>query len=365
MAARCLIAFVFLASVAGKLRNRASRGGFVSSVRVLAGWPTGPVRLLAVVVVAVEAAVPILLAVPGAGTAALVLAAVTLVVFTAVIARALRRGTTATCNCFGPAPAPAPLRRRHVVRNVLLLAVVATAALVPPASGPVHPGGFAVAALAAVVVAALVVRFDDVADVVFPAQHPHRGSQLESGSKSMEFLTVAVVVLTVLFLVNFGLLLAVLRRLREHEQVHAKTPAGRLAGRGRLEPGARVGDFEAVTTDGQSVSRKQLRGRTLIGCFSPECPPCVQAMPEFIAYARTMPGGRDQVLAVVLAKPDAAGDMERELSEVARVVTGMAASEVLDTLPAEAMPTVYLVDQHGTVEASGGRPVDLPLLASA
>ncbi len=110
MAARCLIAFVFLASVAGKLRNRASLGGFVSSVPVLAGWPTGPVRLLAVVVVAVEAAVPILLAVPGAGTAALVVAAVT------------------------------------------------------------------------VVVIALVVRLDDVADVLFPAQHPHRGIQLESGS---------------------------------------------------------------------------------------------------------------------------------------------------------------------------------------
>jgi uncharacterized membrane protein YphA (DoxX/SURF4 family) len=177
MGARCLIALVFLASVVGKVRSRASFGDFESSVRVLAAWPTGPVRLLAAVVVTVEVAVPILLAVPGAGTAALVVAAVALVVFTAVIMRALRRGTTATCNCFGPAATP--LSRRHVVRNVLLLAVVATAALVPPASGPVHPGGFAVAALVAVVVAALVVRFDDVADILFPARRPHRGNPLE------------------------------------------------------------------------------------------------------------------------------------------------------------------------------------------
>ena len=55
----------------------------------------------------------------------------------------------------------------------------------------------------------------------------------------MTLLTVAVVVLTGLFLVNLSLQLAVLRRMREHEEIHAKMPAGRLEGRDRMARRAR------------------------------------------------------------------------------------------------------------------------------
>ena len=148
MGARCLL--VFLSSVAGKLRNGASLRAFESTVRVLAGRSRAPVRPLAVLVVA----------------------AVVLAAFTIALASALRRGVTATCNCFGPARVP--LGRRLVVRNVLLLAVVAIAATATPGPGPVRPGVLGVTALVAVGVTAFVVRLDDLVDLLF--------TRFESGS---------------------------------------------------------------------------------------------------------------------------------------------------------------------------------------
>jgi uncharacterized membrane protein YphA (DoxX/SURF4 family) len=66
-----------------------------------------------------------LVAIPPAGAAA---AVVILVVFSAVLARALRAGTTTSCSCFGSARTD-PITPADLVRNALLigLAVVAIA----------------------------------------------------------------------------------------------------------------------------------------------------------------------------------------------------------------------------------------------
>jgi thiol-disulfide isomerase/thioredoxin len=176
-------------------------------------------------------------------------------------------------------------------------------------------------------------------------------------------LTSAVVLLTALCLINLVLTLGVVRRLREISReagrVHDPTEAG------RLPAGADVGAFSALTTDGTTVSRETVNGPTLIGFFSPDCPPCVDAVPEFVGYAHTVPGGRDRVVAVVLAKPGSGGELAAELRDVAQVITGPDASATQQALAVLALPTVYLIDERATVLASGSRCPQLPLLSPA
>lgn len=161
-----LVAVVFVASTVGKLRSASAYAGFVAATRRLA--PVRRHRRLAGAVVAAEAAVPVLLAVPvtvplGFGLAGLLLAG-----FTAGILMALRRRESAPCNCFGASGAP--LGYGQVVRNMVLAAVAGTGLLTALASGgmPGSPGVFA-AVVAGGLLALLVIVADDIAALFRPA----------------------------------------------------------------------------------------------------------------------------------------------------------------------------------------------------
>ncbi|MET8911333.1 MauE/DoxX family redox-associated membrane protein [Micromonospora sp. NPDC004551] len=167
LTARLLLALVFLTAVIGKLRTRAGFAGFVTSV-VQFGVPrrwAGPVARLAV---AAEAAVVLLLALPGTVPAGLLLAAGLLGVLTAAIARALRRGARPACRCFGAGDAP--IGARHVARNLALVAAALLGLLAGTVGGPAPgPGGLLLAAGLALPLAALVVRLDDLVALFAPS----------------------------------------------------------------------------------------------------------------------------------------------------------------------------------------------------
>jgi hypothetical protein len=115
-----------------------------------------PAAGIAPVVLLGEAAATVLVVTaPRAGFA---LAAALLLAFAAAIARALRRGDTRPCRCFGRSTTP--LARHHIWRNLLLTAVALAGALAP-AGAP----GVALtveAAAAGLVVGALTVMLDDL-----------------------------------------------------------------------------------------------------------------------------------------------------------------------------------------------------------
>ncbi|WP_449061606.1 MauE/DoxX family redox-associated membrane protein [Planomonospora algeriensis] len=129
LACRALLAVIFTVSVLGKIRRREDYRRFADTVGRLA-----PVRLplpggitgarIAVLVLAAEAAVPLLAAVPGTAGWGLLLGAVLLLVFAGVLARAVHTGYGGACRCFGDSGRP--VGRAQVVRNLLL----GTAALV-------------------------------------------------------------------------------------------------------------------------------------------------------------------------------------------------------------------------------------------
>jgi hypothetical protein len=167
LTARLLLALVFLAAVAGKVRTRAGFADFVASVGGF-GVPPRWRRPVARLAITAEAAVVVLLAVPGAGPAGLLLATGLLGVLTAAIVRVLRRGARPACRCFGAGDTP--VGARHVGRNLALVAVALLGLLGWATAGGSAPSAPAVllAVGVAVPLAAVVVRLDDLVALFAP-----------------------------------------------------------------------------------------------------------------------------------------------------------------------------------------------------
>ncbi|WP_051579862.1 MauE/DoxX family redox-associated membrane protein [Pseudonocardia acaciae] len=171
---RCLVGLGFALAAASKLRNRAAFDQFVGAVRAVFPRLSGRHGVVAAALVAAtEAAVPVLLVAPGTAPAGVALACLALLGFTAAVVTALRRGSTVPCRCFGGSSAP--LGRHHLVRNGVLLAAAALAAIAPRDAGEL--AGIAVAVGAGASAALLVARFDELVDLLLP----HR-IEIEKGS---------------------------------------------------------------------------------------------------------------------------------------------------------------------------------------
>ncbi|MEV6237011.1 MauE/DoxX family redox-associated membrane protein [Lentzea sp. NPDC051838] len=154
-----LCGLVLLVSAVSKVRTRSDYADFVASVPAF-GIPQQWTRLFAVLTVVAEFGIAGLLLI-GYWTAGLILAAGMFAVLTAVVWRAVSRRSGAVCRCFGRARTT--LTHRHTARNAFLLAAAVLGLSTTDSTD------LAVAWLAAavgVIGAVLVVRFDDLADLV-------------------------------------------------------------------------------------------------------------------------------------------------------------------------------------------------------
>ncbi|MFF5260621.1 MauE/DoxX family redox-associated membrane protein [Actinomadura viridis] len=167
---RVLVGGVFLVAVASKAHGPASFARFADSVRQVAAVPRGAAAPVAAGVLLAEAAVVLLLAVPGpvpSGplaegllTTGFLLAAVMLAGFSVVLATALRRGVTSSCQCFGASGDG--IGRRHVARNGALLLCSVTGAALTPAAAAVTPFAAVLCVAAAAAAVAATVLLDDL-----------------------------------------------------------------------------------------------------------------------------------------------------------------------------------------------------------
>jgi len=163
IACRCALVLVFLASANGKRENF---GGFVAAIRLLHLVPERWPRTVARVVVGAEVVAAGLLLLPsGFAAAGFVLVILLCAVFAVVIEVSVRKDLRVACPCFGGSADL--LNRRHLLRDGVLV-VVAVVGLVGVDTG--RPGFVEVliGVVVAVFVAALVIRFDDVAEVLVP-----------------------------------------------------------------------------------------------------------------------------------------------------------------------------------------------------
>ncbi|MEV4378059.1 MauE/DoxX family redox-associated membrane protein [Streptosporangium sp. NPDC049644] len=178
----CLTVAVFALSALSKVRSRKAFGEFLAATRTLlatsvrASQVSGTAaRTAGMMVVAAEVAITVLVALPSTARAGFGVAALLLLCFSVAIVATLRRGVRTECRCFGPSSAP--LSRRHLVRNGVLLAVALGGLITAEGRGErVHPAGVAIAVGAALVAAALVVRFDDLADLFVTPANERRES---------------------------------------------------------------------------------------------------------------------------------------------------------------------------------------------
>jgi thiol-disulfide isomerase/thioredoxin len=135
----------------------------------------------------------------------------------------------------------------------------------------------------------------------------------------MVTLTVAVVFLGLLCLLNLVLTIGLISQLRTQREKLALVNGQRTA---VISPGSAIGEFSARSMDGARLRRESLRGGGLVGFFSLNCPRCEDEVPKFAAYARSLPGGAEQAIAVVVGDdPRFADTAERFVSTLSPAVT--------------------------------------------
>ena len=167
---RCLLALVFLASAASKLRGRTAFRAFADSLRAMNLLPTRLVLPLAAVVAMAETMVPLLLVpLPAAAVATVgfTVAAALLAAFTVAVAVVLRRGVAVSCRCFGEAAA-ARFGRHHLVRNIVLTGIAGIGAHASLGDPGMTVRAAVLAVPLGVVGALVVVRLDDLAALFVP-----------------------------------------------------------------------------------------------------------------------------------------------------------------------------------------------------
>ncbi|MEU4247996.1 MauE/DoxX family redox-associated membrane protein [Amycolatopsis sp. NPDC026612] len=155
---RIAVGGVFLVAVCGKVAGRAAFGRF-------AGWLAALLRPrlrrpVAIGLIAAEAAVVVLLAIPGTRFAGLAAAAVVLTGFAAAIVVLVRRGHRVPCRCLGTT-GTRPMGTAEVLRN-LVLAAASVAAVASGPGAPAAPADAVAAVFLGVTSALLIVRLDDV-----------------------------------------------------------------------------------------------------------------------------------------------------------------------------------------------------------
>jgi hypothetical protein len=165
---RWLLVAVFVLAAGGKVLRTGFREFVASAGRLLPTRWSGRRRQVAVAVLAAEVAAVGLLVWPVTAPVGFGVGLGLSVLLATGVGAALRRGERAPCRCFGTSTTP--LGPVHLVRNGAVAAAALTglvlAALTPPA--PVHPAGAGLAILVGFVLAALVVRMDDLASLFAP-----------------------------------------------------------------------------------------------------------------------------------------------------------------------------------------------------
>jgi hypothetical protein len=176
-----------------------------------------------------------------------------------------------------------------------------------------------------------------------------------------------VLILAVLCLANLAFLTALARRVRAVGDELRSRPRlpGPPVSDGVLPRDTVVPPFATHDVDGVPVGRDSLTGPTLVFFLAPGCAPCTELLPGLVSRAHTHPGGRQRVLAVVVARNREEGEYYvTELAGVARVVVEVSGEPrpVVSAFGTRAFPAVYLLDAGARVLASGAGNMALSAL---
>jgi thiol-disulfide isomerase/thioredoxin len=176
----------------------------------------------------------------------------------------------------------------------------------------------------------------------------------------MMYLSAAIALIGALGVFNLLISLALIRRLRSYGGTSRRAPGAVVAV--TRAAGQSVGDFAVITTEERVISRQSIDQVTLVGFFSPGCPPCRERVPEFLKYASRFPG---EVIAVAVgdaADPETGALAERLASggTAGNVVVEQARGLMGSAFGVGGYPALCVVDPSGLIIASGSAIGDLP-----
>jgi hypothetical protein len=177
----------------------------------------------------------------------------------------------------------------------------------------------------------------------------------------MPVLIGAVVIVGALCLLDLLLTFGVIRRLREHTEMLARSQPGDLGAIG-LTAGESPGTFAATDRDGAAVRGPS--GLRVVAVFSTSCSICPKRAPAFVDYVRQHLVGRDEVLAVVVGQSAESVPYLADLADVARVCTESAGGPIGRAFAVRGYPAFFALDAAGTVRWSGYDPATLPAPAA-
>jgi thiol-disulfide isomerase/thioredoxin len=168
---------------------------------------------------------------------------------------------------------------------------------------------------------------------------------------------VAVVLIGALSLINLLLTFAVIRQVRRIGDQSVRGTGLARQPAWHIQVGQPVPAFTTTSLTGASVSLDDFTGaRSVIGFFGVGCGPCRMQLPLFVQYAKSFPGGADQVLAVVMAgegSDDRASDYFEQLAGLATIVAEPTDGPASKAFMVTGYPTYYVLDEQGRVENSG------------
>lgn len=176
----------------------------------------------------------------------------------------------------------------------------------------------------------------------------------------MRVMDAVTVVIGAVSVLNLLLAFAIVRKLREHTEILAAAESG---GPGLMPGNEVVGEFAVLSTDGEALSNAALYPGTLAAFLSPDCAPCEEKIPSFVATAATHPGGRARVLAVVVGSGEGADAMAQQLSAVARVVIEGQRGSVGAAFGVRGFPTLCMVQAEGRIAAAPALTSKVPVAA--
>jgi methylamine utilization protein MauE len=162
IALRTVLAVVFAVAFVSKVRSRAAFGRFARTLDGF-GLLRGRRRTAAALVVpAAEAALLVLLGLPGTALAGFAAALTVLAVFTGAVGWELAAGRTVRCRCFGGGAER--IGATQIVRNLVLLGCAAAGVVLSVTSrGDASAWALVLAVGGALLAAAFIVRWDDLA----------------------------------------------------------------------------------------------------------------------------------------------------------------------------------------------------------
>lgn len=174
----------------------------------------------------------------------------------------------------------------------------------------------------------------------------------------MPYLTAAVIVIGLVSVINLLLTMAVVRRLRQHEE--------RLADRPNRPPYSQLGtvlpEFAAESANGSPVDRGFFTGLTLVGVFSTHCRACREQLPAFAAKAQERFKGH--VLAIVAGAPKESADFAAALGSAATLITEPVGGPLSRAFQVKSVPTFFIVNEHAVIATVSGTVAGLEISVS-